>query len=167
MIELNATFFAQIINFLVLVAVLKAFAYKPVAKMLQERSDKIAASIKKADEDQAQAAALLQENKDALAQARAEAQQIIDKADKRAAEERQASVQATRKEVEQMKETAKQEIEQERARVMSQMRGEVVSLSLAAASKIIAKNMDAAENEKLVSEFIDSLDKEKIGDLSC
>ena len=43
----------------------------------------------------------------------------------------------------------------------------MITLSMAAASKIIAKNMDAAENEALISEFIDQLDKDKIGDLSC
>ena len=50
---------------------------------------------------------------------------------------------------------------------VEQLKGEMVTLSMAAASKIIAKNMDAQENEKLIDEFIGQLDKEKIGDLSC
>ena len=47
MIELNGTFFAQIINFLILVVLLRAFAYKPVVNMLKARQDKIQESLDK------------------------------------------------------------------------------------------------------------------------
>ena len=55
MIELNGTFFAQIINFLILVVLLRAFAYKPVVNMLKARQDKIQESLDKADADAAEA----------------------------------------------------------------------------------------------------------------
>ena len=42
MIDLNATFFAQILNFLILVAILRALCYKPVVRMIKAREDKIA-----------------------------------------------------------------------------------------------------------------------------
>jgi F-type H+-transporting ATPase subunit b len=42
-----------------------------------------------------------------------------------------------------------------------------VALSMAAAGKIISKNIDKAENEQLITEFVDKLDKDKIGDLPC
>ena len=43
----------------------------------------------------------------------------------------------------------------------------MVALSMAAAGKIISKNLDAAENEQLIGDFVAKLDKNKIGDLSC
>ena len=167
MIELNATFFAQILNFLILVAILRAVAYKPVARLLQARENKIAESLEKADADAAAAAATLQSYKDQLAQAHAKAQEIVDKAEKRAREEHDASVQATKREIEQMKLAAQEEIQRDRARAVEQLKGEVITLSMAAAQRIISKKIDAKESEQLIGSFIDQLDKNKMGDLSC
>ena len=66
-----------------------------------------------------------------------------------------------------MKEAAQQEIQREQARAVEKLKGAMVTLSLAAAQKIVSKNIDVAENEALISEFIDQLDKNKIGDLPC
>ena len=70
-------------------------------------------------------------------------------------------------EIAQMKEAAQQEIQREQARAVEKLKGDMVTLSLAAAQKIVSKNIDVAENEALISEFIDQLDKNKIGDLPC
>ena len=66
-----------------------------------------------------------------------------------------------------MKKAAEAEIQRDRERAVAQLRSEVVALSMAAAGKIISKNMDKAENEQLITEFVDKLDKDKIGDLPC
>lgn len=167
MIDINATILAQMLNFLILVVVLRAVAYKPIVKMLKDREDTIAASLKKADDDAAKAEAALKEYQDQLANARTKAQDIMDKAEKRAQEDHEAFVQATQKEIAQMKEAAEQQIQRERQQAVEQLKGEMITLSLAAASKIVSKNMDADENEKLIGEFIDQLDKDKIGDMPC
>ena len=167
MIEINATIIAQILNFLILVILLRAVAYKPVVKMLKAREDKIAESLDKADADRAAAEAALRQNKEQLAAAQTKAQEIIDKAEKMARDEHDASIQETKREIEQMKKAAQEEILRERARAVEQLKGEVVALSIAAAGKIITKNIDAADNEAIIGEFIAKLDKEKIGDLPC
>ena len=167
MIEINATIIAQVLNFLILVVILRAVAYKPVVNMLKAREDKIAESIDKADADRAAAAVALRQNQEKLAAAQRKAQEIIDKAEKLAREEHETSIQETKREIEQMKKAAQEEIQRERARAVEQLRGEVVALSMAAAGKIITKNIDAADNEALIGEFIEKLDKEKIGDLPC
>ena len=167
MIELNATFFAQILNFLILVAILRAVAYKPIVRMLKEREDKIADSLNKADADAQKAEATLQEYQEQLASARIKAQDILDKAERRAREEREASAQETKKEIEQMKKAAEAEIQREHERAAEQLKGQIVALSIAAASRIVAKNLDEQENEKLIGDFISELDKDKIGDLPC
>ena len=55
MIDINPTLLAQIINFLILVILQKAVAYKPIVKMLKEREDKIAQNIKAAEDDEIKA----------------------------------------------------------------------------------------------------------------
>ena len=69
--------------------------------------------------------------------------------------------------VEQMKKAAAAEIQRDRERAVEQLKGEVVVLSMAAAGKIISKNIDKTENEQLITEFVNKLDKDKIGDLPC
>lgn len=167
MIEINATLIAQILNFLILVIILRAVAYKPVVRMLKAREDKIAESLDKADADAAEAEATLKKYQSQLAEARVKAQEIVDKAEKLAREEREASIQETKREIEKMKLAAQEEIQRDRQRAVEQLKGEVVTLSMAAASKIIAKNISAADNEEIIGEFIDKLDRDKIGDLSC
>ncbi|MBQ1417077.1 MAG: ATP synthase F0 subunit B, partial [Selenomonas sp.] len=88
-------------------------------------------------------------------------------AEKRAAEFREAEEQKVKADIEQMKKSAQADIERDRAKAVEKLRTEMVALSMAAASKIIAKNMDSAENEALIAEFVDKLDKDKIGDLPC
>lgn len=167
MIDINATLVAQMLNFLILVVVLRLVAYKPIVKMLKEREERIAGSIKKADADKAEAEAVLKDYKAQLASARVKAQDIMDKAEKRAQDEHSAKIQETHSEIKQMKEAAQQQIQRERSQAVEQLKSQMVVLSMAAAQKIVSKNMDAAENEALIGEFIDQLDKDKIGDLPC
>lgn len=167
MITLNSTFFVQIINFLILVALLRAFCYKPVVRMIHARQDKIAESLQKADDDAAEADKLLADYKAKLAAAQQKAEEIVANAEKRAASEREESVKRTREEIAQMKKAAEAEINRDRERAVEQLRAQMVALSMAAASKIIEKNMDAADNEQIINEFVSKLDRDKIGDLSC
>lgn len=167
MIDLNATFFAQILNFLILVAILRALCYKPIVRMIKAREDKIAESLAKADSDVAEAESLKKSYQTQLAEAREKAQAIVDKAEKVAASNRETSLQDTKREIEQMKKAAQAEIQRDRERAADQLKKEIVALSLLAAGKVVEKNMEASENEALVGDFIDKLDKDKIGDLSC
>ena len=137
LIDLNGTLPIQIINFLILVALLRAVAYT------------------------------LNEYKAQLAAARTKAQEIVDMAEKRAGEEREASIQATKREIEQMKKSAEEQMERERAHAVEQLKAEVVALSLAAAGKIIQKNLDEKDNDAIIGEFIAKLDAKKVGDASC
>ena len=66
-----------------------------------------------------------------------------------------------------MKASARAEIARENERAKDEIRKEVIRLSLLAAGKIVAKNMTTDENETFVENFIDSLDKDKIGELPC
>lgn len=165
MIEINATILAQILNFLILVVLLRAVAYKPVARLLQQRSDKIRNDIEKAEADRKAAEQTLADYKVQLADAHKRAQDIVDKANVTARQEHDAAVAETRKEIERMKQTAQAEIESERNRAFAEMKSQIVTLSLAAAGKVVSKNIDTKENDKLVNEFISKLDKDMFADL--
>lgn len=165
MIEINATILAQILNFLILVVLLRAVAYKPVARLLQQRSDKIRNDLEKADADRKAAEQTLADYKVQLADAHKKAQDIVDKANLTARQEHDAAVAETRKEIERMKQVAQAEIENERNRAFEDMKSQIVTLSLAAAGKVVSKNIDTKENDKLVNEFISNLNKDMFADL--
>lgn len=167
MIEINGTLIAQILNFLILVGILRAVAYKPVVNIIKARQDKIQESIDKAEADAVAADKMLADYKAKLAVANAKAEEIISAAEKRANEDREAQRAETRREIENMKKAAEAEIARERERAAEHIREEVVKLSLIAASKVISKNIEKADNEQLVDEFVSKLDKDKIGELPC
>lgn len=160
MIEINATMIAQVVNFLILAAILRALAYKPVAKMLKQRSDKIQETINKADADKKAAEETLAQYKSQLADAQRRAQEIVDKAEVTARQERDALVAETKKEIERLKQNAQVEIQNERNRAFEQMQKEIVTLSLAAAEKVVGKNLTSKENDKLVNDFIAGLNED-------
>ena len=160
MIELNATMIAQVVNFLILAAILRALAYKPVARMLKQRSDKIQEAISKADADKKAAEETLAQYKSQLADAQRRAQDIVDKAEVTARQEREALVAETKKEIERLKQNAQVEIQNERNRAFEQMQKEIVTLSLAAAEKVVGKNLTSKENDKLVNDFIAGLNED-------
>ena len=165
MIEINATIIAQVLNFLILVAILRALAYEPVAKMLKQRSDKIQDSLDKAAADRKAAEQTLAQYKNQLADANRRAQEIVDRAELTARQERDSLVAETKREIERMKQNAQAEIQNERNRAFEEMKAEIVTLSLQAAEKIVAKNLSSKENDKLVDDFIAGLNANMFEDV--
>ena len=162
MLDINATLLVQIVNFIVLLAVLKKFAWGPLLKTMHERT-----AILDADADRAKAAELRKEYEEQLSKARLKAQEITDAAAARADQDTRDQKEATKLEIEQMKESARAHLEQERAEAAKEMKGQMVTMALAAAAKLMGRKMDEAADEALVAEFINGLDKNKAGGLSC
>lgn len=167
MVDLNATLIAQIINFLILVAILTKVAYKPLMKALADRQAKIADSLETAEQERQAAEKLKQEYLAQLAEARVQAQAIVDKAAKLAEQTKEEILKEAREESARLLKATRDEIARERERALAELKGEVVTLAVAAASKIITQNMNDAANAKIVDDFINNLDGEKIGGLPC
>lgn len=167
MLDINATLLVQIVNFIVLLAVLKKFAWGPLLKTMHERTAKIEKNIRQADEDRAKAAELRKEYEDQLAQARLKAQEITDAAAARADQDTHDQKEAAKLEIEKMKESARAHLELEREEAAKEMKGQMVTIALTAAAKLMGRKMDEAADEELVTEFINGLDQNKTGELSC
>ncbi|MBO5244840.1 MAG: F0F1 ATP synthase subunit B [Selenomonadales bacterium] len=167
MVDINMTLVAQVINFLILVAILTKVAYKPLMKILEERRSAIEGSIAEAQKEREEAEAMKAEYKAQLAQVRAEAQAIVAKAERTAKESRDAILAEAKREQARMLQAAREEIALERQRAVAELRREVVTLSTMAAAKVLAENLDAEKNSALVERFIDELDKKESGGLPC
>jgi F-type H+-transporting ATPase subunit b len=163
LVELNATLIAQIINFLLLAYILKKFVFGRVLQAMSDRQARITSNLETADRERAAAEELKREYQEQLAQARTQAQAIVEKATKLAEQAKDDILKEARAEHTRLVKEAQEEIARERERAVAELRNEVVALSIAAAGKVIGQNLDANANAKLVSDFINNLDGQKIG----
>lgn len=159
MVNINATLIAQILNFLVLVFVLAKFAYKPLCNMMEERKNKIASDLEAADKAKTDAEAVKAEYAAKLADARQEAQAIVEAARKTAQAAHDKIMADTKAEQEQVIAAAKDAIALEKKKAMDDIRTQVISLSMIAASKIVEQKLGSEEDKKMAGKIVDSLMK--------
>ena len=164
MVDLTlGTILAQMLNFFILVWILARFAYKPLVSMMQERKERIAKDLADAQAARNEAEQFKADYAAQIANARQEAQQIVEKAVQQAEATTREQLAAAREQIECEKERARQDIVNERDRAMNNLRNEVISLSVAMATKVVAKDMDSETNTKLIEDAIAKLDSKTIG----
>jgi F-type H+-transporting ATPase subunit b len=144
----------QLIMFIILLALLKKFAWGPLMGIMKQREEHISGEINAAEQSRKETSKLLEEQRELLKQARGEAQQLIENAKKQGDVQREEIIIAARAESERVKESAKREIEQQKEQAMAAIRDQVASLSVLIASKVIEKELSAADQEKLINEYI-------------
>ena len=160
MVDLTlGTILAQMLNFFILVWILARFAYKPLVSMMQERKERIAKDLADAQAARNEAEQFKADYAAQIANARQEAQQIVEKAVQQAEATTREQLAAAREQIEREKE----DIVNERDRAMNNLRNEVISLSVAMATKVVAKDMDSETNTKLIEDAIAKLDSKTIG----
>ncbi len=145
---------AQIVNFILLLLILRAVAYKPILNMLETRKQKIKESLEYADRVKHEAEEQQKEFDRKLAQARQEAQAAAQAASQVGEKERERIIAEAREDARKVVEQAREQIEYERKQMLSQVRDQVVQLSLLATQKVVAKSLDEKAHRKLVDEFI-------------
>lgn len=163
MVSLNGTLLIQILNFVILAAILGHFCYKPILKVMDERKARIQNDLDSAAESRDAAAKLKSSYEAQLADAQAKAQEIVNKAVKEAQVQAQAQIQAAHDAIEKEKANATQQIERERKDALDGLKAEVASISCEIAAKIISKNLTPADNDRFISESIAKLDAQKAG----
>lgn len=157
MVELNGTLLWQILNFFILVAILAKFAYKPLLKVMHDREQMIADNIASAERQRVEAEKMKDDYKQQMLHAREEAKGIIDKAMKQAEDSAQAHLNEVRQQIAREKELAQKEIDSEKERALADMRSEVITLSMAAAKKVLGKEIDANVDESILNDAIEQL----------
>ena len=164
MVDLSlGTILAQMLNFFILVWLLARFVYKPLLAMMTERKERIAKDLEAAEKALVEAEGFKADYAAQIAKARQEAQQIVEKAVQEAENTTREQLATAREQIEQEKNRARQDIAIERDRAMNSLRNEVVSLSVAMAGKVVAKDMNSETNTKLIEDAIRQLDSKTIG----
>jgi F-type H+-transporting ATPase subunit b len=148
------------IVFIALFLVLRRWAWPALVRATEERERRIQKQVEEAERLNAEARRLLDEHKALVAGARAEAQDIVARAKTVAQKERDALLAKGHEEQERLLERARREIAEERDKAVQALRREAVELSIAAASRVVAANLDSEANRRLVTEYLAGLKSE-------
>ena len=147
-----------IVCFLITLFVLKRYAFGPIQKAIDERRDRIRASLDEADHAREEARRLLEEHRRLISRAQTDAEEILSEARRVAdANERRMREELEEDRQRRLEETRKQ-IDAETRRALEQIRLEVVDLSLLAATKVTRKALDDADHKRLIEEAVGELD---------
>ena len=143
-----------ILTFLLLVFVLAKFAWKPLLKMLQDREDMIRSSLEDAEKAKSELERLNEESEAIMAKARSEAQSIL--ADGKAAAEKVKDdiIAKSKEQANKIREDAGNQYQVEKDKAISEIKEEVVNLTLSVAEKLIQKNLSDADNKSLIEESL-------------
>lgn len=152
-------FAAQLVNFTILLLVLWRFAYKPLLKMMDARSQKIEAGLKNAEEAKTLRERAAIEHAKALAKAEEEVRGLIESAHQEAQRLREESLQETRAEIEKQVQGARERLEAERAAMMQSLKKDVVTLVIQASEQVLGERLTAETDEAYIQRVIKSLDR--------
>ena len=147
-----------IVAFFITFFVLKRYAFGPIQSMIDERRERIAASIAEADHAREEARNLREEHKKLMQEARGEAETIIAEARKTRDSMETRMREETEAERQRRLEETRREIAAETSRALEQIRAEVADLTLEATSIVVGRKLDADRDRELISEAIGSLD---------
>jgi F-type H+-transporting ATPase subunit b len=149
--------FWTLVVFVLVFAVLSKFAFGPITKAVADREQALQDAIDAAKQDRDAAAALLEEHRKQIEAARNEAQRFIAEGRAQAEKLKSDMLEATHAQQAELLERAHRDIDAEKTKAIDELRREAIDLALAGASKVIEKNLDDAQNRKLVESYLSSI----------
>ncbi|WP_335872979.1 F0F1 ATP synthase subunit B [Bacillus sp. 2205SS5-2] len=151
----------QLVMFIILLVLLRIFAWGPLMGIMKQREDYIAGEIKAAEASRTDAELKLEEHRTLLKQARQEAQGFVESAKKQGEQQREEIITAARTESGRLKEAAKVEIQQQKEQAVTALKEQVASLSVLIASKVIEKELTVADQEKIINDYLKEAGEER------
>jgi F-type H+-transporting ATPase subunit b len=145
---------AQVVNFVVLFGLLYLVAYKPIMRILDERSRRVKESMEQTEQIKQQAASAEEESKKRIAAASQEGQEILNRTAKTGEEMKQKSRQEAIEAGEAMITRARTEIQSERDEAVDSLRREFADLTITAAEKVIERSLDKKAHQELIDKVL-------------
>lgn len=144
----------QLFVFLILLFLLRKFAWDKLIGMMKQREDHIATEIQAAERSNEEARVLVEEQRALLKEARLEGQALVENAKKVAEDQKADIIRAAQEESARLKESARKEIVQEKEQAVIALREQVASLSVLIASKVIEKELNEKDQQKLIDDYV-------------
>ena len=159
-IHVSTVIFAMV-NFLVLLFILKKFLYGPVCDILDKRKAEVENNLNQAEDAKVEAQKLKDDYASQIQNAKNEAQDIINRATQIGEQTKNEIVNEAREEATKLTAKASQEIAREKTQALNEIRGEVANLAVLAAEKIVGKSIDVKDHENMVNNFVKEVGEAK------
>ncbi|MCB2354825.1 F0F1 ATP synthase subunit B [Clostridium estertheticum] len=143
-----------IINFIVLLFVLKHFFIKPVNKIMDDRKNGINTSIKNAKDNEEKAEISRIEKDKLLHDSKTKGREIVEEYKVKAQNISQEIIDDAKKESVTLMDRSRVEIEREKEKAASEIQKQVIDLSLILSERALEKHIDEKEHRKLIEDFI-------------
>jgi F-type H+-transporting ATPase subunit b len=156
-VNINMTLIGQLVTFVVFVMFCMKYVWPHIMAAMEERAEKIADGLAAADRANHDLELAQGKAVERLKEAKDEAAGIVDAAHKRANQIVEESKDQARVEGDRIKEAAHAEIDQEVNRAREHLRGQVASLALAGAEKVLAVEIDIQRHSELVDKLATEL----------
>ncbi len=154
MLTLNWNIFWVVFNIILLFILLRIFLYKPLQNIMQKRTDLIQNEITSAETRNKEATALKEQYESSLKNAKAESDEIVGQAKERAKIQYDQIVGSASEEAAQIVSQARKTAESDRAQMMRDAQSELADVAMAAAARLIGKNIDDEANRKMLDDFL-------------
>ena len=148
------TFLAQICNLMIQLVIFKKLLLNPVKKVIAERKAKADSQIADAEKLRTEAEAMKAEYEQNLQNARAEANQIVARAQKTATARSEELLGEARAQAAALKQKAEADIAQERKKAVNEVKDEIGGMAMEIASKVVEREIKEADHQDLIDEFI-------------
>ena len=145
---------AQIINFLLLLVLLRVLLYKPILNMLDQRAARVRESTENAEAIKQRLAQAQQEYAAQVDRGRREGQAIISQAMQVADRVRDEAKTQAQQEAEQFLTRARAEIEMDKRRAVAELREQVADLAIMAAGKVVGRTLDSEGHRRIIQEVL-------------
>jgi F-type H+-transporting ATPase subunit b len=157
---LNINFFTALFtlcNFIALFLVLKKFLFKPVMKLIADRQQEIDDMYAEADKAQKSAEALEAEYAQKLSVAAETSQRMVKEAVQRGQEREAEIVSQANAQADAIRQKAAADIAQEKKKALNDAKDEISGMAMAIAEKVVGRELNVQDQERLVDSFIDAL----------
>ena len=134
-----------LINFVLLLVLLYLFAYKPILRIMDERTDRIRESL----------AAAEQAREEQLNQARREGQRLLDQAREASQRFRDEEMDRARQEAETFVSRARSDIQRERDAAIDEVRANFGDLAITAAERVLRRTLDRQAHQDLIAQVLE------------
>lgn len=150
---------AQAVNFLVLLWILKRYAYQPILRALEARTKKIEQGLADAALSQEKLASTVEEEKRIMVAAREEARDILARAEASARNRDTKMLAETKAKIDRMIVDADTHLAEEKMRLIREEKAELGELIIMATGRVLGRSVDVSVDAKLVSEALEKSDK--------
>lgn len=154
MLTLNWNIFWVVFNFILLCILLRIFLYKPLQNIMQKRTELVQNEISSAEQKNKEATEFKNQYETSLKNAKAESEEIVGQAKEHAQLQYDQIVGNANDEATQIISQARKTAELDREQMMRGAQAELADLALAAAEKLIGKNIDDDANRKMLDDFL-------------